>query len=70
MVDIPDNSEFYFVHAYHMKLNNTVDALHETEYEYPFVSAIEKENILGVQYHPEKSHHIGELMLKNFVNRY
>jgi glutamine amidotransferase len=70
MVDIPDNSEFYFVHAYHLKLNDHSDALHETEYEYSFVSAIEKGNILGVQYHPEKSHHVGELMLKNFVNRY
>jgi imidazole glycerol-phosphate synthase subunit HisH len=68
--DIPDNSEFYFVHAYHMKLNDPADALHETDYEYSFVSAVEKENIMGVQYHPEKSHEVGELMLKNFATRY
>jgi len=70
MTEIPDRSEFYFVHAYHLKLNNKADALHETDYEYSFVSAVEKENIVGVQYHPEKSHTAGELMLKNFVNRY
>jgi imidazole glycerol-phosphate synthase subunit HisH len=70
MNGIPDNSEFYFVHAYHIKLNNNADALHETDYEYPFVSAVEKENIIGVQYHPEKSHEDGELLLKNFINNY
>lgn len=67
---IPDNSEFYFVHAYHIKLNNAADALHETDYDYAFVSAMAKDNIMGVQYHPEKSHQVGELMLKNFATRY
>jgi glutamine amidotransferase len=71
MAGIPEQSEFYFVHSYHLKLNEgSADALHVTDYEYPFVSAIEKGNILGVQYHPEKSHETGELMLKNFVERY
>jgi imidazole glycerol-phosphate synthase subunit HisH len=67
---IPDNSEFYFVHTYHIVLNNKPDVLHETDYEYSFVSAIQKENIAGVQYHPEKSHQAGELMLKNFVTEF
>lgn len=71
MEGIPEFSEFYFVHAYHLKLSeNSTDALHETDYEYPFISAIENGNIVGVQYHPEKSHKMGELMLKNFVDRY
>lgn len=68
MKDIPDLSEFYFVHSYHFIANNLFDILNESEYEYKFVSAIEKENIFGVQYHPEKSHDVGELLLKNFVN--
>jgi glutamine amidotransferase len=68
--NIENNEEFYFVHSYHVELNNLTDALHETEYEYSFVSAIEKENIIGVQYHPEKSHQAGELMLKNFITNY
>ena len=67
MKNIPDNSEFYFVHSYHYKLKNQNDSLQETEYEYFFTSAVEKENIFGVQYHPEKSHDVGELLLKNFV---
>ena len=71
MKGIPEFSEFYFVHSYHLKLNGDCsDALHETDYEYPFISGIENGNIVGVQYHPEKSHHIGELMLKNFVDSY
>jgi imidazole glycerol-phosphate synthase subunit HisH len=67
MSDIPDQSEFYFVHSYHMKCNNQADILNETVYEYRFTSAVEKDNIFGVQYHPEKSHDIGELLLKNFI---
>jgi glutamine amidotransferase len=68
MNDIPDLSEFYFVHSYHFRCNNLADILNETEYEYKFTSAVEKENIFGVQYHPEKSHDIGEKLLKNFID--
>jgi imidazole glycerol-phosphate synthase subunit HisH len=67
MNDIPDLSEFYFVHSFHMKCNNPEDILNETEYEYRFTSAVEKDNIFGVQYHPEKSHDIGEVLLRNFL---
>jgi glutamine amidotransferase len=65
--DIPDAAEFYFVHSYHFKCNNPQDILNLTEYEYSFVSAVEKDNIFGVQYHPEKSHDIGITMLNNFI---
>jgi glutamine amidotransferase len=68
MQDVPDLSEFYFVHAYHFRCNSNSDILNVTEYEYRFTSAVEKENIFGVQYHPEKSHDIGEQLLKNFIN--
>ena len=68
MKDIPNLSEFYFVHSYHFNCNNPNDILNKTEYEYKFTSAIEKGNIFGVQYHPEKSHDVGEQLLKNFVN--
>lgn len=64
---LPENSEFYFVHSYHIECKNNEDILNETTYSYSFVSAIEKQNIFGVQYHPEKSHDIGELLLSNFV---
>jgi len=68
MNDVPDLSEYYFVHSYHIKCNNQSDILNETEYEYKFTSAIEKEKIFGVQYHPEKSHDAGDLLFRNFIN--
>lgn len=68
MKNVPNMSEFYFVHSYHFETKNDNDILNETEYEDRFVSAIEKENIFGVQFHPEKSHDVGELLLKNFIN--
>ncbi|OFY27134.1 MAG: imidazole glycerol phosphate synthase, glutamine amidotransferase subunit [Bacteroidetes bacterium RIFOXYA12_FULL_35_11] len=67
MKDIAANAEFYFVHSYHFKTNVPTDILNETAYEHCFVSAVEKENIFGVQYHPEKSHDEGERLLRNFV---
>ena len=67
MRDIMPQSEFYFVHSYHMVTSQLQDVLNETEYEYSFVSGVEKENIFGVQYHPEKSHDTGEQLLKNFL---
>jgi len=68
MRNIPSLSEFYFVHAYHVELQNKADALNETEYEYNFISAVQKDSIYGVQYHPEKSHDVGEQLLKNFID--
>jgi len=62
------NSEFYFVHSYHVQCNNPNDILAETIYDYPFTSVFRKDNIFGVQFHPEKSHDAGEELLKNFVN--
>jgi len=67
MNKISESSEFYFVHSYHLKLANPADLLNETEYEFTYPSAIEKNNIFGVQYHPEKSHDPGAQLLKNFA---
>jgi len=67
MKGIPELSEFYFVHGYYLKHAAADEILNETEYEEKFTSAIEKDNIFGVQYHPEKSHDVGETLLKNFV---
>ena len=67
MKNVPEFSEFYFVHSYHLKIKNQADLLNETEYEDTFPSAIEKDNIFGVQYHPEKSHDAGLQLLKNFI---
>ena len=61
---------FYFVHSYCVSCNNQEDILANTNYTQDFVSSFEKENIIGVQFHPEKSHKFGMQLLKNFVERY
>ena len=67
MKNIESLSSFYFVHSYHWKTEIKSDILTTTEYEYPFVSAVEKDNVFGVQFHPEKSHDVGELLFRNFL---
>jgi len=60
---------FYFVHSYHVVCKNENDILAETFHGYEFACAIKKENIYGVQFHPEKSHKFGMKLLDNFVTR-
>jgi glutamine amidotransferase len=67
MKNIPDNSEFYFIHSYYVDCRNEEDILNTTKYESNFVSATQKNNIFGVQYHPEKSHDSGKQVVKNFL---
>lgn len=66
--NIPDFSEFYFIHSYHACVIANTDVLTETIYESRFPSAIAKDNIFGVQFHPEKSHQCGAVVLQNFIN--
>lgn len=61
------DSRFYFVHSYHAVCSDASHVLSTTEYGYPFVSAVQKGNIFGVQFHPEKSHRFGLTLLKNFA---
>jgi glutamine amidotransferase len=65
--EIKEEDEFYFVHGYHYNCNDQKDVLAYTDYEQKIVSAIEKNNIFGVQFHPEKSHQTGMQLLKNFL---
>lgn len=65
--DLKEDDEFYFVHSYHAVTDNPAEVLSETSYEYKFVSALVKDNIVGVQFHPEKSHRAGEQLIKNFL---
>jgi glutamine amidotransferase len=67
---LDNDARFYFVHAYYFSANEISDILTSTDYEFEFTSAVEKENILGVQFHPEKSHKFGMKLLKNFVENY
>jgi len=64
--NISSDAYFYFVHSYHIKCNNIYDILTTSEYDYKFTSSIQIDNILGTQFHPEKSHDWGETIFKNF----
>ena len=64
------DARFYFVHSYHVVCRQSQDILSTTHHGYDFVSAIERDNILGVQFHPEKSHAYGMHLLKNFCESY
>jgi len=66
--NISKDAMFYFVHSYHIVCNQNQDILTTTDYEYTFTSSIQKDNIFGTQFHPEKSHDQGEIIFKNFVN--
>ena len=65
-----NDPRFYFVHSYYMKSNQDSLILTQTEYGQIFVSSLEKKNILGVQFHPEKSHKFGMKLLENFIKYY
>jgi glutamine amidotransferase len=65
MLELP--ARFYFVHSYYVDCSDEKDILHSTIYNTNFTSAFNKENIYGVQYHPEKSHVFGRQLLKNFI---
>jgi glutamine amidotransferase len=68
--DMYQEARFYFVHSFFFRANEPADILTSTTYEIEFTSAIEKGNVLGVQFHPEKSHKFGMRLLKNFVDLY
>jgi imidazole glycerol-phosphate synthase subunit HisH len=70
LTDMYSDARFYFVHSYYFKADDPSDVLTTTTYETEFVSAVERGNILGVQFHPEKSHKFGMKLLKNFVDLY
>lgn len=62
----PD-ARFYFVHSYHIECINEADILSITHHGYDFVSSVQKGNIYGTQFHPEKSHKFGMKIFQNFA---
>jgi imidazole glycerol-phosphate synthase subunit HisH len=66
--DIPDGTDFYFVHSYAFVPNDPAHVLATTSYDVPVTAAVRFGNIWGVQFHPEKSSRAGFHLLGNFIN--
>lgn len=65
--DVASGKDFYFVHSFHLAAENSAEVIAETPYGNGFVSAVGRDNIFGVQFHPEKSQKIGFQVIKNFL---
>lgn len=65
--ELSDESRFYFVHSYHVVCDNKSESIAVTDYGGEFTSIIERHNIFGVQFHPEKSHKFGMKLFENFM---
>jgi glutamine amidotransferase len=64
----PDELRFYFSHAYHLVCHDRGDVAATATYGYEFAAAVHRGNILGTQFHPEKSHVFGADVYRRFVN--
>lgn len=64
---LESEARFYFVHSYYYDPSDVADTLFRTEYGHDFASGVHRDNIIGVQFHPEKSHRFGMQLLKNFI---
>lgn len=62
-------SRFYFLHSYYFLPKHAEAVSAVTDYGSTFASAVQFENVMGVQFHPEKSHHWGVQLLKNFAEQ-
>ena len=64
---IPQDARFYFVHSYYVDMPERALVAGETEYGLRFASALGRDNLFAVQFHPEKSHTAGLQLLQNFL---
>ncbi len=65
--DIDSGSRFYFVHSYYFEAEDDTYVIAKTKYGNEFAASVNKDNIYGVQFHPEKSHENGQKLLYNFA---
>lgn len=66
--NLPSDPRYYFVHSYFISAKKDEDILMTAKYGFSYTAALQRENIFGVQFHPEKSHKYGFQLLKNFAN--
>ena len=64
----PEENDYYFVHSYYFDCTNSEDVVAETKYGINFPSIVNKENVYGFQFHPEKSSDQGLNIIKNFIS--
>lgn len=67
LAGIPNGTDFYFVHSFHMQVVDDADVLATTPYCGSFTSIVQRGHIMGTQFHPEKSQAHGLRLLRNFV---
>lgn len=66
--DATARPRFYFLHSYHFECSDLSTSIATCDYGYNFTCVVKRENVFGVQFHPEKSHHDGVKLLKNFAD--
>ena len=64
--DLESDARYYFVHSYYMQVEDDSLSLLNSNYGINFCAAVAKKNVMGVQFHPEKSHRYGKRILNNF----
>jgi glutamine amidotransferase len=64
---LASEARFYFLHSYYFECARPADVAAVSNYGADFCSVVQSENIYGVQFHPEKSHHFGAQLLQNFA---
>jgi glutamine amidotransferase len=67
LASMPQPARFYFVHSYYMEAENAEDVLLTAHYGHDFAAGLQHQNIMALQFHPEKSHRFGMQILKQFV---
>lgn len=67
LTNLPEDARFYFVHSYYLNPANSLDRMLECHYGVDFAAGVARDNVMGVQFHPEKSHRFGKILLGNFA---